>query len=459
VALIKSTSYFLFVFLYLFSNRLFFIRNEVKLITLSHLFLPGNGKIFYTLSFYFTFDLWFRFSKTNLKYFRKLKKRRFFLPVLDNFHLMKHFLNYPGLKMLVGSKRMLPMYISRSGVFSPFLSLKSKKSFWKSFYWSFITLTTPFQHTMFFKINNSFLLKANLLVNLTVNLKLAIIRLTANVTWHNVIKNSMIKKLFLISRVFLNNIKISPKILNFFVLNEFNYLADTWDEGTQNKKQIFKITKFKKFQSVWDYKRPNFYIRHQRNILKKLFFIKGKNYVVSNFVQKMYRSKVSGFYAILRLELKLNFSLIRSRMCLTYTESNDFLQSGLVFINNFKCENKNYILTFKDKINFSLHLNNFINFRYTYSFLVAKQYKLNIYTSQKTILKKQNRRPPQHFSGKWIYKNMFNSLRVPKYLEVDFPSLSYSIVFMPFNLKQIFPLYWKNFKFLNIRYYNWKYLF
>lgn len=198
----------------------------------------------------------------------------------------------------------------------------------------------------------------------------------------------MVKKLFFISSIYYNSLKISPKTLNLFLLNEFNYISDNLKQNLQEKKKIFKITKFKKFQSVWDYKRPHFYVRHQREILKKVFLIKGKNYVVSNFVQKLYKAKVSGFYALLRLEVKLNFSLIRSRLCSTYEESGDFITNGLVYVNNFKCVNQNYILTLNDKISLALHLNNFINFRYSYSFLMSKRYKLNIYASLKSILGK-----------------------------------------------------------------------
>lgn len=410
-------------------------------------------------SFYFTFDLWFRFAKTNLRYFRKLKKKRFLLPVLDNFHLTKNFILYPGVKILVGNKKMLPMFISRSGVFSPFLSLKSKKSFWKSFYWSFLTLTSSFKHIVFFKINNSLLLKSNLLVNLTVNLRLKIIQLITGKTWHTVIQNSMIKKLFFVSSLYKNSLKVTPKILNLFVLNELNYISDSWDSATDDKKKIFRTIKFKKFQSVWDYKRPHFYVRHQREVLKKVFFIKGKNYVINNYVQKLYKNKISGFYALLQLEMKLSFSLVRSRLCLTYTESNDLIKSGLVYVNGVKCLDNGYLLSLKDRVGINIHLNNFINFRYSYSFIISKRYKLNVYSSLKSIIRKNNRTLPQHFSGKWIYKNIFNNVKIPKYLEVDYTTLSYIVVFMPFNLHHIFPIYWKYFKFLNIKYYNWKYLY
>ena len=168
----------------------------------------------------------------------------------------------------------------------------------------------------------------------------------------------------------------------------------------RERKKIYKITKFKKFQSVWDYKRPNFYVRHQREILKKIFFVKGKNYVINNFVQKLYKNKVSGFYALLRLELKLSFSLIRSRICLTHDESTNLIRSGLVYVDNKRCDNENYLLSLNDRVSLNVHLNNFINFRHSYSFLMSKRYKLNIYSSMKSILKKNNRTPPQHFSGK-----------------------------------------------------------
>ena len=121
--------------IYLFFN-IFIIGQNIIYKSIFKLPTPGEKNVHlirnfksYGNKFTFYLDLWFRFSRSNLRYFRKIKNNRFLLPVLDNMHMTRNFLQFSGLKMLVGSRNMLPMFISRSGVFSSFLITNQKTSF------------------------------------------------------------------------------------------------------------------------------------------------------------------------------------------------------------------------------------------------------------------------------------------------------------------------------------------
>ena len=194
-------------------------------------------------------------------------------------------------------------------------------------------------------------------------------------------------------------------------------------------------------------------------LVRSYLFLEQKNYVITNFAKKLYRNKTSGFYYLLKLELQLKFLLIRGRFATTNAESLNLINQGLVYVNNNICLNPNYILKVNDKLQLVFHLYNFIAYRYSYSILISNRYKLGVYTSLKNSNNKQNKTQPQPFSGKWIYQHMYNNVKVPKYVEIDYLTLSLILIYTPTNLKQIFILNWRHFRSLNIRYYNWKYLY
>lgn len=162
--------------------------------------------------------------------------------------------------------------------------------------------------------------------------------------------------------------------------------------------------------------------------------------MVTNFVKKLYRNKTSGFLYLIKLELQLKFLLIRSRFATTNVESLSLVNQGLVYINNVVCLNPNYILKINDTLQLVFHRYNFTEFRYSYSSIVANRYKLGVYSSLKNSNSKHNKIQPQPFSGKWVYQHMYNNVKIPKYIEVDYLTLSLILIYTPVNLKQIFTL-------------------
>lgn len=126
---IKNIFYYTITLIFLVSNRLLWHKNQSSLFQIYNNNLFKNFLFLASTEYLFTFDLWYRFSKANLRYFKKVKRRRVLLPTMDNIHLIKNFLKYSGLKFLVGKKNMLPIFISNSGLFSPYLLTKNKKSF------------------------------------------------------------------------------------------------------------------------------------------------------------------------------------------------------------------------------------------------------------------------------------------------------------------------------------------
>jgi len=119
----------IYLLIYININRISLLKISKLFFNLSFLKFIQNKELTKTTSYLFMFDLFLRWPKSNLKYFKKIIKRRLFLPVLSNLHLIRNFLIFSGLKLLIGNKRVLPMFISRVSIFSPFLTLKTKKSF------------------------------------------------------------------------------------------------------------------------------------------------------------------------------------------------------------------------------------------------------------------------------------------------------------------------------------------
>jgi len=119
----------IYLLIYININRIPLLKISGLFFNLNFLKFIRNKELTKTTSYLFMFDLFLRLPKSNLKYFKKIIKRRLFLPVLSNLHLIRNFLIFSGLKLLIGNKRVLPMFISRVSIFSPFLTLKTKKSF------------------------------------------------------------------------------------------------------------------------------------------------------------------------------------------------------------------------------------------------------------------------------------------------------------------------------------------
>ena len=188
----------------------------------------------------------------------------------------------------------------------------------------------------------------------------------------------------MVSRLFINSLKNKSNLTNFLIMNECSYLLNSFPSSRSTNRKIFSFSRHKRFRSVWDYKRSIFYIRHQRSILKRMFCLKGKHYMITHFIKKLYRNKSSGFYSLIRIELKLKFLLIRSRFCTSNQESTQLIKQGLVYLNNCICYNPNHVLKLNDKIQLAFHVCNFTSFRHSYSYLIAQRHKLNIYKVTKS---------------------------------------------------------------------------
>ena len=77
-------------------------------------------------------------------------------------------------------------------------------------------------------------------------------------------------------------------------------------------------------------------------------------------------------------------------------------------------------------------------------------HKKKLYNPQTTLFAQR--------TPKWFFQLLFRKFDIPKYIEVDFFTLSAFLLFEPFFTKHYNPFFMKLYKYHVINVYNWKYL-
>lgn len=246
------------------------------------------------------------------------------------------------------------------------------------------------------------------------------------------------------------------KKLNHYYMYRLNFFRNfIFSRFLKKKKWSKKKRKFNRFNSI---RRSHFSVFFEnRRILKNLIFSKKiKQYKTTKFFSKLIKLDFKGFLDF--FQFSLLGVLIKLKFCHTFTESLFLIKNGKIFVNGIKVFNPYFKLCIGDFIQIKIS-KVFFNF-----FKINIGKKIKLLNSLKYFIWKNNRlknnfyKQPYTKVPKWVSDLKYFHEDVPRYLDVDYSTLSACVICKPLYLSSLKDI---NLKFLNIfmlRNYNWSYL-
>lgn len=196
-------------------------------------------------------------------------------------------------------------------------------------------------------------------------------------------------------------------------------------------------------------------LKRSRENVRLLFFSKFKRqHYLTTFFKFFKYKKYLGLQLLNYFELRLVNIVLRAQFFLFFEDAKIFIEKGFVFINGVVCKDINYLVKMGDRIQLGVNKAFFLFSRSRISNLISKEYKLfpYVYTSlNQDFFSNKTRKSLDSF---WPTKLLWNLEDIPKYLEVDFLTLTIFVVYKPLNLHDFLPAYVYSLRFLNFRSYN-----
>lgn len=269
--------------------------------------------------------------------------------------------------------------------------------------------------------------------------------------------SGFIKKNNTISSSFFN------KKLDFF-FNEFN-IKKNFDESSKiNNFTNFKIQNFYKnffYNKEYDfYSSKNFEFKKKYKNTIKLnrlifnFFLKKRifrEFKFNKFFKKTIKLDYNNFLYL--FNFNLNFVLIQSNFFSNSKDIDFFIKNRFIYVNDKIATTSNLILTKYDIIKISYNQYYYLYHRFFLNRILNNLLKLNNKLNYLNKLNNINTKIPN-----WIYNIIFFKEGVPKFLEIDYLTMSIVVLF---NSVEFFNLNFFILKFLNVylnRLYNWRYI-
>ena len=158
-------------------------------------------------------------------------------------------------------------------------------------------------------------------------------------------------------------------------------------------------------------------------------------------------------------DLMLKNVLINSRFASDKSTALLFVSNGLVFVNGNQTSNPNLNLFQNDFVQIIVNLKYYIIFKWLLNWNASKRIRLR--KLSKTKFKKfkimANKQRSRNLPD-WILTSRLKSFDIPKYLEVDFFTLSSFILYEPFMLNDVNSLNFLESRSEIVNVYNWKYI-
>jgi ribosomal protein S4 len=203
------------------------------------------------------------------------------------------------------------------------------------------------------------------------------------------------------------------RTMNFTELNLVKKIRNFFKPGlkftvfkNRFKHEINKFPRPLKDQAVgrsiknsWHIKNKVLSIRNNREHLKRLFFLKSKQYILSFFLRKLSKIKYSTLEKLVSHELSLPNILLRSGFAVSLQEIKKYVRLGLIFINFKVCTNSNCKLQEKDIIQVVVSKNFYSDYRYRLNSILSLNYKILKYKSDKLKVKKVFKQQAQSHTG------------------------------------------------------------
>lgn len=267
--------------------------------------------------------------------------------------------------------------------------------------------------------------------------------------------NNLYKNNSFFSEVNFNNIDTEPLSIknSDFIDVEYKNMSESFFFSNENLGPNFNKT--------MDFKRNyRALLLKNRKLLRNILNLKIKRqYRLDKYFCKIIKNK--GIDFLMGLEYKLCDILLKSQFFCNHTDCFWFIKNGYISVNGFVCFNPKKILSTSDVITLNFdknyyyfyrsNLNQSIKFVSKFNNLLWRINK-NIYSDKYSDKKIElNDKLPN-----WIFNAMYFRNDIPKFIEVDFKTMSI-IILKKFHERNSFDYY--NTKFFNFyftRTYNWK---
>lgn len=345
-------------------------------------------------------------------------------------------------QLTVGLFDYLPLNYTYSGYYMPFILEKEKQYF-------FTTISTFLFIKKYILFSNQLTISYHLLKNFNIfplktpNLTLKILYFYFSPNKINFIKNNILYKQY---RIFKNwKKKLSVLDTDWF---DFKDNPDSLLTSSKTRTPVSNIGSKQKYLL-------KFY-RLSTNIW---FNTKYKSHTLTHFFNNLSSNTFKSPYKFFKNELCLIIFLIRIHFALNFEDSNFLIENGYVFINGKVCYNKFFIVNIFDRIQLINCIDEYIHYRFTLSSIITKKARA-LYTVKKLLLTrgKHYKTQPNLFK-KWPIKIIWNLFDIPRFVEVDFLTLTAILIYLPISYIDFFKFFKEDYHPHMIRMYNWKYYY
>ena len=238
------------------------------------------------------------------------------------------------------------------------------------------------------------------------------------------------------------NEKINKNLSNKYYIKH-NYTEDS-DSQFNNKNIDIKYKSFSLFKK-------------NRGILNDLLIKKNLkqykfNKIIKNFIKK------PPYNSIQRYEFKLINMLIRTNFFTNFKDATFFIKNGYVLVNGSIVKNVNHLLNLNDVVRVSYNKYYFLYYRKGLHNLINNIGKYNSYLWRINKNKFNPHKQQTNHTPNWILRSLYFKEDFPRYLEVDYISMTLVILYKSYDFKD-YDFY--GLKFINaylMRLYNWKYI-
>jgi len=262
----------------------------------------------------------------------------------------------------------------------------------------------------------------------------------------------------------------NPKIFNIhkykknlFEYKNINYLFLKKKKIISNQNFDYLITNkiSDKMLNIRRFKfKPGYYkiLKNARFSLKK--YLNLKFTYQHRLTKYLYQYvKILSSKLLFYLEFRLNKFLYKSKLLTDLSVINNFIKNSYVYINGNLITNENYKINIYDIIQMVISYKYYIIYKWLYNWNIKKKNKIKKYFFKNLKISKKNDSKSKRLNyPSWIKFLHHLNDDIPKYLEVDFFSLSCIYLYEPISWKIIDSYYLENYKVNILNMYNWKYI-
>ena len=259
-------------------------------------------------------------------------------------------------------------------------------------------------------------------------------------------KKTINKNLFLLN--YLEVFKYEDQIINDVVLNDLQFNKEIFFHNLNSINLNSSFNKDIDYVS-FDYRyKLNKYVNDNRSLILSFFKYNLKRKFKKNkFFSKL--TKLPFNFFLYNFEFSLSNLLLRSSFFFNFRDITFFLNNNYFFVNGSIIKNFNHVFNINDIFMMSFNRYYFFYYKYTIN-KIYNNNKISNYIFRKNKIGVSHRVPL------WLINTSFMKEDLPNFLEIDFLTLSFKIIYKPFFYNECNYLFFKLLNFYQKRLYNWK---